>query len=577
MGSHLCQEKISHRIGVTKKPSNRFDQEQLERPVTPFSPANSAIALPPSPRHPGSSIMIDGQFSLTENQSHHDGTEKESTKGGRCTYMLCAMAAPTVDWCDVARVTVDMLPDVALLRIFDFYLGEARMGRMWFGVDVVKTWSALVHVCQKWRIVVFGSPRRLDLRLVCTIYTPVRDSERLDIWPLLPIAIRAQDVYGPGLSLEDNILRQSLVDNIVARLDESNDRICSIYLRDFSSSLFEKVLAAMQQPFPALTSLCLCCHATPAVVPVSFLGESARGLQALSLTGFSFPGVTKLLLSATHLVRLELMKIPHSGYISPEAMVTCLSVSTRLENLVIEFESFRSRPDYNIRRPPTPACILPVLNELQFKGADKYLDDFVARIVAPLLSNLTITLFHQLIFDTPHLNDLTRLISRTPNFKAPNKARVVFSEWGVLVKLWSPWTLNGTFYLGNLCSQSALHISPLARVCSSSFQPLIPAVERLHLRSNPTLRRQDETEGSQWLELLRPFTSVKRLYISRQLIPHIVPALQEIVGEGLTEVLPALETLSLEEPLPSGPVRNTIEQFVAARRLVSRPIVVSRW
>ena len=31
-----------------------------------------------------------------------------------------------LSWCDVARVTTDMLPHVALLKIFDFYVDEAR-------------------------------------------------------------------------------------------------------------------------------------------------------------------------------------------------------------------------------------------------------------------------------------------------------------------------------------------------------------------------------------------------------------------------------------------------------------------
>jgi len=44
-----------------------------------------------------------------------------------------------------------------------------------------------------------------------------------------------------------------------------------------------------------------------------------------------YPGLPKLLSSATHLVTLHLLNIPHSGYISPEAMVTALSTLTRLE------------------------------------------------------------------------------------------------------------------------------------------------------------------------------------------------------------------------------------------------------
>ena len=49
----------------------------------------------------------------------------------------------------------------------------------------------------------------------------------------------------------------------------------------------------------------------------------------------------------------------------------------------------------------------------------------MARIDAPLLANLSITFFHQLIFNTPHL---TQFISRTPKFKAHDEARVVFSR-----------------------------------------------------------------------------------------------------------------------------------------------------
>jgi hypothetical protein len=47
--------------------------------------------------------------------------------------------------------------------------------------------------------------------------------------------------------------------------------------------------------------------------------------------GIPFPGLPKLFLSATHLVTLLLCDIPHSGYFSPEAMVTALSSFTSLE------------------------------------------------------------------------------------------------------------------------------------------------------------------------------------------------------------------------------------------------------
>jgi hypothetical protein len=53
---------------------------------------------------------------------------------------------------------------------------------------------------------------------------------------------------------------------------------------------------------------------------------------------------------------------------------------------------------------------------------------------------------------------------------------------------------------------------------------------------------QDDIEDNQWLEVLHPFTGVKNLYVSRELTPSIAPALQELIGERVIEVLPAMQT-----------------------------------
>jgi hypothetical protein len=66
----------------------------------------------------------------------------------------------------------------------------------------------------------------------------------------------------------------------------------------------EKVLAAMQQPFPVLTSLELCGDKAP-VVSASFLGGSAPSLESLCLRHVPFPELPKLLLTATRLVNLQ--------------------------------------------------------------------------------------------------------------------------------------------------------------------------------------------------------------------------------------------------------------------------------
>jgi hypothetical protein len=102
-------------------------------------------------------------------------------------------------------------------------------------------------------------------------------------------------------------------------------------------------------------------------------------------------------------------------------------------------------------------------------------------------------------------------------------------------------------------------------------------LENLHIREDVFLQLgwQGETENAQWLELLHPFTAMKNLYLSKEFTPRIAPALQELVGERVVEILPALQRLFLEEVNPAGPVQEAIEKFVAARQLSGHPIVVS--
>ena len=75
---------------------------------------------------------------------------------------------------------IETLPDDVFLAIFDFYVRPVQV----FPEDKkeeIETWQTPVHVCRRWRNVVFGSPLRLNLRLCCTPKTPVR--RMLDVWP----------------------------------------------------------------------------------------------------------------------------------------------------------------------------------------------------------------------------------------------------------------------------------------------------------------------------------------------------------------------------------------------------------
>ena len=453
-------------------------------------------------------------------------------------------------------ISINVLPDDVLLDIFDFYV-EPRGIRASFqpAKKAVEAWQSLVHVCRQWRSVVFGSPRRLNLRLVCSSWTPVRDT--IDIWPGLRLIIDANSSY-----LHSGGVDQKGLDNIVAAL-EHKDRVDEIRVSSHDDPEMDKVLAAMQVPFPELIIMRIerwSSAEMATVLPDSFLGGSAPRLQSLELHRIPFPGLPKLLLSATRLVYLYLFDIPHSGYFSPEAMVTALSSLTNLKSLYLRFLSPQSHPDRENRSPPLLArFVLPALTILVIKGDSEYIDDLLASIDAPRLNELNITFFNQILFDAPQF---IQFISRTQGLKSPEKAHVTFDDDIASVRLTSG---AGYLMVEVRCIELDWLVSSMEQVCTWCLPPLF-TLEDLYIKAQgPKSNEQDNIENALWLELLQPFTAVKNLYLSKKFAPHIVPALQELVGGRTTEVLPTLQNIFLEGLEPSGPVREGIEQFVGAR------------
>jgi len=440
------------------------------------------------------------------------------------------------------------------------------------GSDYLEEWHVLVHVCQRWRYLVFASPRRLYLRLLCKGTTPVR--EMLDFWPALHIAI-----------LSKQSKSDKYADNITAAL-EHNDRVWAVHLFDVPTLQLELFAGVMRKPFPELTLLQLHANAKnestaqAPVLPDSFLNGSAPRLHTLSLDFVLFPALPKLLLTSTNLNCLVLSNIPHSGYISPEAIVICLSSLTRLQTLHLGFRSPSSRPNQTSGRWPLfTRTVLPALTDIWFLGSSEYLEDLVDRIDAPQLYFVWIMFFNQLIFNIPQL---PRFISRTENLKALNQVKVDFLSHSARVVLSRQTeTVNcPELTVGISCKVSEWQLSSLAQICSSWPPSPISLLERLDIILGDRDTRphwQNDIENTQWLELLHPFPSVKNLYVSEGLALYVVPALQEIARERVTEVLSVLQGLFLEGLQPSGPVHDAAEHFVATRQLSGHPVAVRRW
>jgi len=358
-------------------------------------------------------------------------------------------------------------------------------------------------------------------------------------------------------------------DNIIAALEQSN-RVWEVSLYILAGWQLEKVLAAMQVPFPELAEISMQFSISSydllsvPPIPDSFMGGSApRRLQFFKLFGIPFPGLPKLLMSATHLVYLLLSDIPDSGYFSPEAMVALLSVLSSLESFTLRFRSPLSCPERESTCvPPPKRSILPALTTFNFRGVTEYLEKLVTSIDAPQLDFMSIYFFHQINFVIPRL---AQFINRTPTLGAGNKARVEIDDSSSRVAI---NTRGQTLGIQILCRTPYQELSTVTQVCNSSLHRL-SMVEDLyiHHRYMKLVRKNNATENILWLQLLLPFTAVKNLYLSRESAPDIGAALQELVGARITEVLPSLRNIFVEGLKPSGRFRENIGQFIAARQL----------
>ena len=459
-------------------------------------------------------------------------------------------------------MTVRYLPDTVLLDIFDFYQ-EMK--------DSVLDWLNLVHVCRKWRYIVFASPRRLGLRFIFRASTPAR--EILDAWPPIQISI---------FDLEMNYVRVDDGDNIIAAL-EHRDRVCDIELRELTGSLLEQLATVMQEPFPVLTHLDLSYYGpSPLVLSDTFLGGSAPRLQSLKLFDIPFPALPKILLSARNLVELQLWWVRHTGYISPEAVVTGLSGLINLRHFTLEFRSPSSFPNRGSQHPlPLTRVTLPSLTKLGLEGVSEYLEDFLVRINTPAISTATITFFNRVIFDIPQLFNF---VSRTEGSGSVKRAMLSFDKHLARLSIHRPDSPQGRDPYDdgfpNVCVRCHAFdwkISFLVQICNQLL-PLLSSVERLDIewKDKDPLDWQDDLDHTQWLQIFRPFIAVQSLHI-QHLDGLIAPALQELTGVRVMEVLPALRSLFVTDSDPSGSVRQAIQPFITARHLSNQPVAVHRW
>jgi len=421
------------------------------------------------------------------------------------------------------QVIIDALPDNVLLDTFEFCLGKDDPDDL-DGEHNYDGWQTLVHVCYRWRCIVFASSRRLDLKLYCTQQRSV--NSLLDIWPAFPIVVHA-------LGSEEDVTN---IINIAAL--RQHNRVCKIdYYNEEFQDPFLKEFAAIDEPFPALTSLDLVSYAQNVpVLPDSFLGASVPRLRSFLLDGIPYPSIGRLLSSTTNLVRLLLWNIPHSGYIPPETIVPCLSALPSLKSFSLGFQHPRSRAHRAGRQPPPlTRVVFPNLASLEFGGDIEYLEDILSQIETPSLSESRFYFFNQLVFDTPLLG---HFICRTEAFTTTHTARVRLYRSAVWVTLLGREEMvdnnREALELHIFCKPLDWQLSALAQVLNL-FVSSLSTLESLEIAIDHD-DWQGEIEVIQWQELLQPFTPVKKMTLKDEASVRLVaPALTEVIRENLPQ------------------------------------------
>jgi hypothetical protein len=400
-----------------------------------------------------------------------------------------------------------------------------------------------VHVCRRWRQIIFALPLRLHIHLHCTFIRGTDVRKFLGCWPAFPISV--DYTSGKGFTPDDE-------ENVLAALEHS-DRVGLLFLR-FRASQLERLATVIQKPFPVLKKLRISGKSWPApVLPSGFLGGSASGLQELKLDAIRFPELPTLLLSARDLVTLHLSTI---GYISPEVMVASLAPLTKLKSFSIGCGSL----DQLEPAPATHArTVLPSLTSIEFSCDCRYVEDLVARIDCPRLKGIDLYLVDPAV--GLQLSQAFEFINRSEDPQLTQfgwvDVRLNIAHMASSFRFYE----NQPPYIPIFVSLWGFPIGSRDLHISQFFSTLFSNVRHLSIDSSSRSRSTD----LDWVKILASFTTLQTLHVSGDRIGDIALALEGGDGEMTTELLPALELLYIKgEPVPS--------LVCAVCRLSGRPV-----
>ncbi|KAH8994824.1 hypothetical protein EDB92DRAFT_228176 [Lactarius akahatsu] len=441
------------------------------------------------------------------------------------------------------QVTIENLSDEVLLNIFRYYLHASP-----------RFWLRLVHMCSKWRRIVFASQRALRLRLFFTYGTPAPRLKAVEHWPALPIVVH----YGGSLALDPPAPEDE--DNIMATLKQS-DRVGSINLT-ITSSILEK-LSAIERPFSQLEDLVLLSgDGVQRTLPSAF--RWAPRLRRLHSTRVAFPSFLHLLHSSKNLVDLRLHEVINPRHCSPEALTNALSGTPQLRTLSLHLLTTTNYISLDLAPPPPPGgrIVLPVLARLNFRGVAKYLECIVATIDAPRLVDIKVTLSNAFVFNA---SKLSNFIDRIEIQKSNLRADIISSASAISMTITQPGAPT-RLELRVSCDPFARQLFYMADICND-LSAFLLSVEYLRISATQPPRSLDWGE---WARLIYPFRGAKWVHVAGNHSTSVVRALKPS-----HRLLPAIDRLYIAQPGPRhAPLREAVVSFMVSCRLSGHSMAV---
>ena len=464
-------------------------------------------------------------------------------------------------------LTIDDIPDEVLLEIFDFYRKYLTDDQsLW---NKKYKWFKLIHVCRRWRHIVFASFTRLDLCLfvrnrnpgnIKTIFSP-----RL---PPLPIVIDYNYRFSGASRTGTKELGRMLA--ALKRCDRVRGITFSALPPDFY-----KLTKATKCPFPILEDLQLCNMGCgmDLELSVTFLKGSAPNLRRLILDRISLTSISSLLSSATMLT--ELCLTTYTPF-STESLLAPLQSMHFLRRFELKLQVWKAPNSINGPMPPTnpgDTFLLSKLTYFLYCGPSLFLSALVAGFTAPSLQNIHIILRDYDNDEVPIFH-LIRFLDDVE--KQYRSVRVIFKNNIPHASFYSEAvdhdTPSFTFFW--------ITDSDTMMRTSAALSPKLSTVEELLMVTIFDLHKYKSLwdDDIPLPNFLQRFRSVKVLRVEHGVVLDIAKTLQPD-DEPILDVLPMLEEIEIRTHLSESHLVSELavafHPFIAARQEAGRPVKLS--